>query len=216
MDRPRVGRPPHVGCRGDRRPGGVPSGRPADSCVRLVCRARAWFLGRRRRSTAPPARRWRATDDRGARRCPGIGGDTAIQGIGWGMPISDVVLHLRQEFAIHRWDLVGDDDEGDEILARPELIDHSVRILGDPLLGLGSDVIRTPGSRSPRASDLRGNLIWSSRCDPPAPASCWSTTPRLTPMSSATRPPVSSSFGGAGRPQPSVSERHWIRGPSRD
>ncbi len=43
-------------------------------------------------------------------------GDTAIQGIGWGMPISDVVLHLRQEFAIHRWDLVGDDDEGDEIL----------------------------------------------------------------------------------------------------
>ena len=87
-------------------------------------------------------------------------GDTAIQGIGWGMPISDVVLHLRQEFAIHRWDLVGDDDEGDEILARPELIDHAVRILGDPLLRVG--LIRDQNSgepftariRSPRQPDL--------------------------------------------------------------
>jgi hypothetical protein len=26
--------------------------------------------------------------------------------------------------AVHWWDFVGDDDEGDELLARPELIDH--------------------------------------------------------------------------------------------
>lgn len=61
----------------------------------------------------------------------------AVAGIGWGMPIRDVVLHMRQEFAVHRWDLVGDDAAGDELLGQPELLDHSVRILADALLAPG-------------------------------------------------------------------------------
>jgi uncharacterized protein (TIGR03083 family) len=73
-------------------------------------------------------------------------GDTPVPGIGWGMAIDDVELHLRQEFAVHRWDLVGDDDAGDELLARPELLDHSVRILADSLLRVGR-------ARDPRAGE---------------------------------------------------------------
>ncbi len=73
-------------------------------------------------------------------------GDTPVPGIGWGMAIDDVELHLRQEFAVHRWDLVGDDDDGDELLARPELLDHSVRILADSLLRVGR-------ARDPRAGE---------------------------------------------------------------
>jgi uncharacterized protein (TIGR03083 family) len=60
-----------------------------------------------------------------------------VAGIGWGMPIRDVILHIRQEFAVHRWDLIGDDAIGDELLGRSELIDHSVRILADSLLAPG-------------------------------------------------------------------------------
>ncbi len=62
--------------------------------------------------------------------------------------------------AIHRWDLVGDDDDGDEILARRELIDHSVRILSAPLLAAGLARDPCPGApftariRSPREPDL--------------------------------------------------------------
>ena len=68
-----------------------------------------------------------------------VGDGGAVAGVGWGMPIGDIALHLRQEFAVHRWDLVGDDAEGDEILGRPELIDHSVRVLADSLLARSRD-----------------------------------------------------------------------------
>lgn len=81
------------------------------------------------------------------------GGDTPIPGIGWGMAIDDVELHLRQEFAVHRWDLVGDDDEGDELLARPELLDHSVRLLAEPLLAAGR--ARDPSPDQPFTARIR-------------------------------------------------------------
>jgi hypothetical protein len=37
--------------------------------------------------------------------------------------------HSRSEAAIHRWDLVGDDDIGEELLAQPELTSHAVWVL---------------------------------------------------------------------------------------
>jgi uncharacterized protein (TIGR03083 family) len=80
-------------------------------------------------------------------------GETPVPGIGWGMAIDDVELHLRQEFAVHRWDLVGDDDEGDELLARPELLDHSVRILADSLLRVGRT--RDPLAGEPFSTRIR-------------------------------------------------------------
>jgi hypothetical protein len=73
--------------------------------------------------------------------------------VGWGLPIAELVTHMRQEFAIHRWDLVGDDDAGMEILGRPELIDHSVRLLGDSLLKNGLQ--RDPEPHKPFSVRLR-------------------------------------------------------------
>ena len=111
-------------------------------------------------------------------------GDTPVPGIGWGMAIDDVELHLRQEFAVHRWDLVGDDDEGDELLARPELLDHSVRILADSLLRVGRARDPGPASRSRLGSALPGSLICSSVSTTPAPTSSSSTRTAPTPTSS--------------------------------
>lgn len=72
--------------------------------------------------------------------------DLAVPDVGWGLPVAELVTHMRQEFAIHRWDVVGDDDLGSEILARPQLVDHSVRLLGDSLLKNGLQRDPVPGA----------------------------------------------------------------------
>jgi uncharacterized protein (TIGR03083 family) len=76
-----------------------------------------------------------------------------VADVGWGLPIAELVTHMRQEFAIHRWDLVGDDDTGVEILGRADLIDHSVRLLGDSLLKNGLQ--RDPEPHKPFSVRLR-------------------------------------------------------------
>jgi len=53
------------------------------------------------------------------------------------MPIAAFVTHARSEYALHRWDLVGDDDVGGELLAQPELTDHAVHALGEVLTARG-------------------------------------------------------------------------------
>lgn len=64
----------------------------------------------------------------------------AVAQIGWGLPVRELVTHMRQEFAVHRWDLVGDDPDGVALLGAPDLIEHSVALLGDGLLsGLQHD-----------------------------------------------------------------------------
>jgi uncharacterized protein (TIGR03083 family) len=70
----------------------------------------------------------------------------AVPDVGWGLPVAELVTHMRQEFAIHRWDLVGDEELGTTILGRPDLIDHSVRLLGESLLRNGL-------ARDPRPAD---------------------------------------------------------------
>lgn len=76
-----------------------------------------------------------------------------VPDVGWGLPIAELVTHMRQEFAIHRWDLVGDDDLGLAILGRTELVDHSVRLLGDDLLKNG--LPRDPTPHEPFLVHLR-------------------------------------------------------------
>ena len=77
----------------------------------------------------------------------------AVPDVGWGLPVAELVTHMRQEFAIHRWDIVGDDELGMEILGRTQLVDHSVRLLGDSLLKNGLQ--RDPAPGAPFAVRLR-------------------------------------------------------------
>jgi hypothetical protein len=45
------------------------------------------------------------------------------------MTLDELTTHSRSEAALHRWDLVGDDDVSDELLADPLLTAHAVKIL---------------------------------------------------------------------------------------
>ena len=59
------------------------------------------------------------------------------------MVVATFVTHLRSELAVHRFDLVGDDETSFALLAQPELTDHAVAVLGRALLARGA------GSASP-------------------------------------------------------------------
>jgi uncharacterized protein (TIGR03083 family) len=74
------------------------------------------------------------------------GSDTVIEQVGFSFPIGELVLHMRQEFAIHRWDLVGDDANSFTLLTQPELLGHCVRMLADPLLAIGLQRDPSPGA----------------------------------------------------------------------
>jgi uncharacterized protein (TIGR03083 family) len=107
-----------------------------------------------------------------------IGADAVIDQVGFGFPVSELVLHMRQEFAVHHWDLVGDDEQNDRLLAQPELLAHSVRMLGEPLLARGLQADPSPETalsvriRCPGQPDLlltthgrKGNLALTSPAD---------------------------------------------------
>ncbi len=54
------------------------------------------------------------------------------------MVVASFVAHLRSEFALHRFDLVGDDETSIALLAQPELTDHAVAVLGRALVARGA------------------------------------------------------------------------------
>jgi hypothetical protein len=99
--------------------------------------------------------------------------DPVFEFTGRDFSVTQTVTHTRSEAALHRWDLVGDDDISDLLLAQPELTAHAVEILNTlPMLheapGCRSDhagitgdlriVLRSPGTddityaRTPRGS----------------------------------------------------------------
>jgi hypothetical protein len=53
----------------------------------------------------------------------------AIAFTGTTVSVDELRTHTRSEAAIHRWDLVGDDDIATETLGQPELTAHAVKIL---------------------------------------------------------------------------------------
>ena len=57
--------------------------------------------------------------------------DDAVLFTGRAMPAAESVTHFRSERAIHRWDIVGRDEIGWEMLARPDLTLHALKILTD-------------------------------------------------------------------------------------
>jgi hypothetical protein len=60
-----------------------------------------------------------------------------IRWTGRQMEVAKFRPHLRSEFAIHRWDIVGDDRTGIELLGQPDLTEHAVGVLGEILTRRG-------------------------------------------------------------------------------
>ncbi|MDQ2706760.1 MAG: maleylpyruvate isomerase N-terminal domain-containing protein [Actinomycetota bacterium] len=51
--------------------------------------------------------------------------DAVIPWTGRQMVVSKFLPHMRNEFAIHRWDFIGDDDTSTALLSQPELTEHA-------------------------------------------------------------------------------------------
>lgn len=79
--------------------------------------------------------------------------DARADEVGWGLPVAELVKHMRQEYAVHRWDLIGDDDAGLQLLGQQDLLVHSVQLLGDSLLAVG--MARDPDPAEPLTARLR-------------------------------------------------------------
>lgn len=74
--------------------------------------------------------------------------------------VSGFATHLRSEDALHRWDLVGDDETSVLLLAQHDLLVHAVNFIGRPLLsrGLKSGADTEP-FRARVRSDGRDDLV---------------------------------------------------------
>jgi hypothetical protein len=48
---------------------------------------------------------------------------------GWSMTAAELLTHVRSELALHRWDIVGTDELGGELLAQPDLTVHAIKSL---------------------------------------------------------------------------------------
>ena len=72
--------------------------------------------------------------------------DRTVLFTGCRLTASQLATHCRSESAIHRWDLVGDDDIGAALLAQPVLVEHGRFLLAAmPAL--------TEGARKPQRDD---------------------------------------------------------------
>jgi hypothetical protein len=101
--------------------------------------------------------------------------DAVIPWTGRRMAVAKFIPHLRNEHALHRWDIAGDDDTSRQLLGDMDLVDHSVGELGRILLVAGRAHDPDPDSefhvrlRTDGQPDLRvivenGNatLAWAS------------------------------------------------------
>lgn len=105
----------------------------------------------------PEEARVRALIDEAVARDP----EATIPWTGRQMPVAKFLPHLRSELAIHRWDIVGDDDISTELLGQADLTGHAVGVLGEMLLLSGRARDPAPGEdlhvrlRSNGAADVR-------------------------------------------------------------
>jgi uncharacterized protein (TIGR03083 family) len=87
--------------------------------------------------------------------------DAVIPWTGRQMAVAKFWPHLRNEFTIHRWDVVGDDDTSIELLSQPDLTEHAVQVLGEILTRRGRQHDPAPDEdfavrlRSGTATDVR-------------------------------------------------------------
>lgn len=64
--------------------------------------------------------------------------DTDVAWTGRTMKIPWFAEHMREELALHRWDITGDDATAQSALGEPWMTDHTVVAVGRPLLQRGS------------------------------------------------------------------------------
>ena len=87
--------------------------------------------------------------------------DAVIPWTGRQMVVAKFVPHMRNEFAVHRWDFAGDGEVGEDLLAQPELTEHAVTVLGRLLVAAGARQDPDPSAdfavrlRSAGARDVR-------------------------------------------------------------
>jgi hypothetical protein len=87
--------------------------------------------------------------------------DAVIPWTGRKMAVAKFIPHLRNEHALHRWDIAGDDDVSGVLLGDMDLVDHSVGELGAILLAAGREHDPDPDAdfgvrlRAPGQPDLR-------------------------------------------------------------
>jgi hypothetical protein len=72
--------------------------------------------------------------------------DTVIPWTGRQMAVAKFIPHLRNEHALHRWDVVGDDEASISLLSQNDLTEHSVEVLGKILLRAGRHHDPEPGA----------------------------------------------------------------------
>ena len=75
----------------------------------------------------------------------------------------DVTMHGRSEAALHRWDLAGDDDVSEELLAQPELTVHAVEVLNTMLQGAPEAV--TARTTAAAITELRAGFAAPGQMD---------------------------------------------------
>ena len=63
--------------------------------------------------------------------------ESVIPWTGRRMAVAKFIPHLRNEHALHRWDIVGDDELSITLLGQSDLSQHSVEVLGQILLVAG-------------------------------------------------------------------------------
>jgi hypothetical protein len=72
--------------------------------------------------------------------------DAVIPWTGRHMAVAKFLPHLRNEHALHRWDVAGDDEVSGRLLGRMDLVSHSVGELGAILLVAGRKHDPEPGA----------------------------------------------------------------------
>jgi hypothetical protein len=76
---------------------------------------------------------------------------------------AELTMHGRSEAALHRWDLAGDDETSNELLAQPELTAHAVAVLNTMVAGSGESV--TARTTAAAITELRANFGSSGHLD---------------------------------------------------
>lgn len=72
--------------------------------------------------------------------------DAVIPWTGRRMAVAKFIPHMRNEHALHRWDVAGDDSTSLSLLADTDLVSHSVGVLGAILLVAGRQLDPDPES----------------------------------------------------------------------